>query len=188
MVLMITSYGFGQRENSYLEQLRDNFTPDDIQIFADSIYDRAKEIIPLLINDIDRDEKVVIGLANPYSSNRAPESWNMSYRGVRSAYFIEFLLRAQSNVDNIQNFRKQNGLPILDDSENSWRNKTSFYFLWNDNVIIKEDFSPLNRRDMKAIKKIYERWWQENKNISIEELRDLYGKKTILEGSPYEWI
>ena len=136
IILLLISCSINLKQSVYFEQLPDNFTPEDVQIFADSIYNRAHEVIPLLINDIVRDEKILIGLGNPYSSNLASEYWNKSYRGVRSAYLIEFLLGAKKNYELIQQFREQNGLPVSKSNDDTWQNKTGFYFLRHSNIIL----------------------------------------------------
>ncbi len=176
---------YGQNSKSYFEQLSTNPDVNEMKSFTDSVYKLGKTAIPLLINDIDRKEKLFIGFGKRHLSTFPPVYWSDNYRGIRSAYFIDYILKRDSVYKH-----KNKSLSSMPEGEaKEMVLKSHFYYLGNSNVIAKDDDNePLTYEDMQIVKKIYERWWRANKHKPIDELRKEFWKKSILEGTPYHWL
>ncbi len=147
------------------------------------IHSHGKEIIPYLISQIDIDDKGIAGFVNPYESN-LQDMVIGSPLGINYAYMIELIMAKDSLKDK----------PVVVDGYSSWEEKMEPYKLFGQCVIVREKdkdnptASILSSDDMKAIKKIYSIWWENNKNDSPESLR----KKWIESGGPlrntsYTW-
>ena len=189
MLSIVSEVGNAQNTCKYFEQLPErkiSIDDKDIRAFADSVYIMGKEAIPLLINDIDRKEKLFIGFGKRHLSTFPPVYWSDNYRGIRSAYFIEYIMRR----DSIYKHNKKSLDKFMSDSEaKEMVLGNLFYYLGNSNVIAKNDNNkPLTYEDMQKVKVIYERWWRANRHKSIDELRKESWRKPILRESPYHWM
>ena len=188
ILIFSVSSGIELNAQNYFEQLPSNLTDKDVRCFADSIHRMGKEAIPLLIADIDRKDKVKIGLGKPYWSNLHPTYFEENYRGIRSAYFIEFLLRGEHISKFNRDLRVKNKLTATNYSKNHFMYRVDYYYLRYNNIIVNKNSQKLNYKQMKAVKKIYEKWWKKNKHKSISELRNEFRGKGVLLDCPFKWI
>ena len=168
------------KQDTVVEEPVSGFPPKVMK----EIHSYGKDIIPYLIGHIDTEWNVVAGFVNPYDSYLADKVIG-SPVGVNYAYMIELILAKDSIVDNV----------IFADGNNIWYEKMKPYRIYDQCVIIskKDKGNPTKSKitfdDMKTIKSVYNKWWQSNKNESIESLR----KKWREEGSPlqkssYMWV
>jgi hypothetical protein len=122
----------------------------------------GKAAIPYLIDGIDRDQKGFVGFVDVRSSNMG---LNGNYTGIKAAYMIEYLLS-----DSIG------------------------YQLFPLGVIVprahgKVVYALVSLSDMKAVKEIYQAWWEANKGKSMQELqREWRAGKRVLNGEHYQWL
>lgn len=56
-----------------------------------------------------------------------------------------------------------------------------------ENIFKEQKYCRLSLEDMKSIKLLYIRWWEENKQYSQREIRQHRKKRDALEGSIYSW-
>ena len=184
-MLFFMTFGYAQNGESYFEQLSSKPDFKEVKSFADSVYELGKTAIPLLINDFARKEKVFIGLGKRHLSTFPLVYWRDNYRGIRSVYFIEYILKRDSIYK--QNKESLNNMP--EGEAKDMVLESYLYYLWNSNVIAKNvNDEPLTYENMQKVKKIYERWWRVNRHKSVDELRKEFCRKSILEGSPYHWL
>lgn len=135
--------------------------------------------IPCLIDSIDENKKeLIVGFLNPQSSY-IPPYYMDNYTGIQAAYLIELWLAKPS---------------IAPVTYSTWQQQVGPYKLYRDCIIVrmqsnKPFLQPLTLNDMKAIKSIYLKWWQANKDTPVETLRKQYQQGfRILNGSQYGWI
>lgn len=168
-------------QDTVIEEPVPNFSPKVMK----EIHSYGKDIIPYLINQIHRGEMLSLIFINPYESNLGKMDLHGGPLGINYAYMIELILAKDSIVDNV----------IFADGNNIWYEKMKPYRIYDQCVIIskKDKGNPTKSKitfdDMKTIKSVYNKWWQSNKNESIESLR----KKWREEGSPlqkssYMWV
>lgn len=134
----------------------------------------GKEAIPSLINNISNSKKVSAFLGNPLSSYG---SGTTSPAGVISAYIVELILgreRLKSNKKDYLFYMLLGGF-----SEN--------YVYW-DGIILNEKKERIKAENLPVIQKIYQEWWEKNKNESICALRESWKKGVrVLDGREYKW-
>lgn len=152
--------------------------PDIAQAY-NNVSKQGKAAIPCLIESIDENRKeFIVGFLNPLSSY-IPPYYMDNYTGIQAAYLIELWLAKPSIA------------PVTD---STWQQQVSPYKLYRDCIIVRVQnnhsiLQPLSLNDMKAIKSIYLKWWQANKETPVETLRKQYQQGfRILNGSDYEWI
>ena len=170
-----------QQEKTYFENLSTNgIVPyDEMVLWCDSLFKSGINAIPFLIEDISREERVIIGLGSAHLSTFPSYYWEENFRGIRSAYFIELILanamdKPKTNAEmsvEIQAFMK------------TMHN----FYLYQNNVLLKNEDSILDYNDIQAVKHIYSEWWKKNRLNSPENLKALYKNRKILEGSIYYW-
>ena len=139
------------------------------------IHNHGKNAIPILIEKIDTDKMAWIAVKHPYNSNFLKEAMT-NYAGVLYAYVIELILGRENLVPN-----KYPITWILGDSMDN-------YVYWYGVINCKGKRKSFDLDDMKAIKRIYQEWWDKNKSRPIEELRtDWENGIKPLTGSDYKW-
>ncbi|MGV3765222.1 MAG: hypothetical protein ACO1NW_03800 [Chitinophagaceae bacterium] len=143
---------------SLVQKERIDTTPD----FYASFSKFGKEIIPYLIDVIDKNETGFLGFQD-LSSSKIHFVHN-NYVGIRAAYVIEHIL-SNSKKERIFNYcvivRIVNGEP---------------------------EMKSLNLEDMKSLKKIYYDWWTKNRHKSLQNLlKDWNSNKRPLDNSIYAW-
>jgi hypothetical protein len=138
----------------------------------------GKDAIPCLIDFIDTDKKSIVGFQDPKSSTIYSFNFK-NYIGIEAAYLIELIL----SKDSIETVKS-----------NEWEQNVKPYRIYGYGVIVKirnkePILEPLDYGDMKVLKDIYLKWWQSNKEKSIELLRKEWKEnKHILNNSNYKWI
>lgn len=128
----------------------------------------GKDAIPLLIDAIDTNEHGPVGYIYDYDSksSRMPPLYKMrNHVGIWAAYMIDYILvekEFEKAYPNCIILKSKNGEPVME---------------------------PLKYKDMRKIKKIYQKWWNKNKSKSLEELKCnwLRGDHP-LKGSQFMWI
>jgi hypothetical protein len=123
----------------------------------------GKPVIPYLISVIDSENLGFVGFQDPRSSFYYGLDYN--YCGIRAAYMIEYILANQINeqwmYENCVIVKKSNNKPLK---------------------------KRLSYKDMKEIKKIYQKWWNDNKKKTLDELREDWKKdKDPLTNSSFMW-
>ena len=171
----------GQEKVSYFENLSVNgpVPYNEMVQWCDSLSKLGEKAIPLLIEDISRDERIILGLGRAHLSSFPAYYWGKNYRGIRSAYFIEFLL--STGIDYRSSNMKMN------DEVKAFVTKMHNYYVYQNNVLLKKHDSILDSNDIKRVKLIYEEWWDKNKSIPFDELKVISKNKPILQGSKYYW-
>jgi len=130
----------------------------------------GKDAIPHLIKVIDVNEKAFIGFKNPLDS-RIPDAMYNSL-GMRAAYEIELIL-ATNEKAKLKD-RKYNHL---------------FRYGYIVRDVEKEQLKAMTNADMKIIKAIYLKWWNQNKTKNIDQLRNDWKKGyQPLSKSAFIWI
>lgn len=172
------------KENKLIIYLQDSLMTEKAQR---EIYKYAKEVIPYLINNMDKNQQTSLTqFINPIESN-IPKFIMNNQIGIRYAYLIELILSKDSIETVNKTWNKE-------EDWLHWAEQTKPYRIYNIGIIVKQDkyhkpiLEPLKPKDMVVIKKMYINWWKKNKQNSIEKLRDDYrsGKKIIK--FPYTWI
>lgn len=124
----------------------------------------GKSTIPYLIDAIDRNERGWVGFKEENSSSMVLQFGN--FTGITAAYMIEYMLSDSSDYQ------------IYPYGVICRINHQTGYF----------DFQKLTLDDVKAVKKVYQAWWEANKNKSMEELQSEWRQnKRALNGSDYGW-
>ena len=121
----------------------------------------GKAAIPYLIDVIDRPQMGFIGFVDPTESTIHPARLN-NYTGIRAAHLIEYILSDTSHP------RIYHYSVIVQAKSGDW-------------------LESLNIDDMKAIKRIYLNWWNNNQTKSLSQLTRERKKGSIIDGSNYEW-
>jgi hypothetical protein len=136
----------------------------------------GKNAIPKLIDEIDNHHLVPMVLSDPTSSQMPLDS-SVSC-GVVAAYLIERILEWpfwQFQPGLSGNYRIIVGCPT------SW----AYYSVCIVNV---NTHQPCSKDDLKVVKAVYQAWWEQNGNKSLDELRkDWIAGKKPLAGSIYRW-
>ncbi len=135
----------------------------------------GKKAIPDLIEAIDDNDTTFIFMQNPASYNFETGALT-NYAGILPAYVIELILAR----DKLKVSGQGDSLWVFSgDPQN---------YIFDSGVIVKKEGGPLTYRDMKKIAEIYRTWWKQNKNRSIEGLRDEWKNNVRpLTGSDYFW-
>ncbi len=138
-----------------------------------SLHKNALNAIPALIEAIDdKDPFDQIELKNPILSGVPKEAFQKTYMGVLAAYTIELILGKEALRGN------QNALsPRLDPEDCVY-----------DFGILHRDGETITRDDLAKVKALYQKWWDTNKDKSLQELRQEWiHNKRPLSGTPYRW-
>jgi len=134
---------------------------DSIDLYS-NFKKTGKEAIPYLINVVDRNVQGFVGFQDYNSSTLYPI--HLNYVGIRAAYIIEYIL---ANTNNKKIFNYGIIVKLIDD---------------------KPVMQPLTYEDMKALKALYQNWWEDNGSKSITELvGDWKNNKRALTNSCYKW-
>ncbi len=185
LTLLVSSLSRAQSTTRYFEQFypSDRVNQMQIKTFADSINRIGKEAISLLIEDIARTEKVKIGMIKPIVSSAPVYYLKENYRGIRSAYFIEWLLWDKNPQSyDYESFYSEKNLKL-----GVLSRATIEYYRYDLNLMVKNEDKQLDYDDILVVKSIYEKWWKENKHLSIQELRLKYTNDSIWAKTPYSW-
>ena len=151
----------------------------------DKILSMNNQIISCLIDSIDIQKTLFVGFKNSMSSYIG--KYHINRGGIIYAYLIDYIL----SKDSIETVIK-----YWSDNEDflHWEEKTKPYRIYNFGVIVKQDengkpiLEPLTHEDMVKIKKMYLDWWEQNKDKSIEILREEFRKGNKILQLPYVWI
>lgn len=153
--------------------------------YIKKIHSKGKIIIPDLIKKIDFRNEVVLHLFDPLSSKICISLSLDEYIGVFYAYLIELILKK----DDIFT-------PLTYSPHSTEYNYGSGIIFCccriaprNLNADCSTSLVDLTYRDIMKIKQVYTEWWANNKDKSLEELREDY-KNGIrpLTNSDYEWF
>jgi hypothetical protein len=154
-----------------------------IKYIADSLNRIGKEAIPGLIERIDGFERIKIGLAKPILSSMPAYYLKENYAGIYWAYFIEWLLWGRNPQKyDWESYYNEKNLSMTHDFKIAFE-----YYKYNYNLLVTRSNKQLTYDDMKAVKSIYEKWWEENKHLSMSKLREKYDNDEIWKQSPFDW-
>jgi hypothetical protein len=177
IILLFGIIGCGQK-TSDLTTLIDTLKGESMQhrqkAFVE-LHAMGKKAIPDLIEAIDDNDTTFIFLQNPTSSNFEQGALT-NYAGLLPAYVIELILARDK-------------LKVSGQGDSLWVFSTDPQnYIYDSGIIAKKVGGPLTYRDMKKIAEIYRTWWKQNKNRSIEGLRDEWKTNVRpLTGSDYFW-
>ena len=150
------------------------------------IHSYGKDIIPYLINQIDRGKMISSNFVNPYESNLGRTALHGGPLGINYAYMIELILAKDSIRDNYV---------YRDFCYDCWYEKMKTYKIYGRCTIIEKkdlnnpDVLPVSFDDMKTIKAVYNKWWESNKDKNLDALRKKWREEgSPLLNSPYMWI
>jgi hypothetical protein len=165
---LVTTVAFSQNIDQKIRRLLHPEKSDpDISL---EILSYGKDAIPHLIKVIDVNEKGFIGFKDPFDS-RIPDAMYNSL-GMRAAYEIELILATDERA-NLKN-KKYNHL---------------FRYGYIVHNVEKEKLKSMANEDMKIIKAIYLKWWNQNKTKSINQLRNDWKRgHQPLSKSAFIWI
>jgi hypothetical protein len=126
-----------------------------------------------LIANISNSKKVSVFLGNPLSSSG---SGSRSPVGVLSAYIVELIL----GRERLKSKNHDYNLGVLGEySEN--------YVYW-DGIIVTDKKERIKDDDLPEVQKVYQEWWEKNKNESICVLQENWKKGIrILDNKVYRW-
>ncbi len=168
-------------QDTVIEEPVPNFSPKVMK----EIHSYGKDIIPYLINQIHRGEMLSPIFINPYESNLGKMDLHGGPLGINYAYMIELILAKDSIKDNY----------VYKGGYDTWYEKMKPYKIYGHCTIIEKkdlnnpDVLPVSFDDMKTIKDIYKKWWESNKDESLEALRKKWRDEgSPLQNSPYMWI
>lgn len=153
------------------------------------LHARGKESIPALIAVIDSSETTGAPFLDPASSTIS-NALSEFRKGVAAAYVIEMILMTEElHFAGDQDWSGPLGL-----------NRQHYLYTGQQGVIIHSGGDSgwsgvgssgdrgLTVEELKEVKAIYQKWWEENKKKSIEELRaDWKEGRRPLSGSAYMW-
>ena len=153
----------------------------------EQILNLGKDIIPTLINSIESDSLVIsLQGVDPMISDLRPYTTQI---GVKWAYAIELILHKISPIPKVN----ENG----SFTDNKKISDSSRYAIYKFGIIGKKDdesksvVSPyyyLTHQDMIEIQQMYRDWWEKNKMLSLEQMRDEYNKGEGILKYPYFWM
>lgn len=176
--------------NACTENVSNQFVTNEIDLSNlsyEQILNLGKAIIPTLINNIESDSLVIsLQGVDPMISDLRPYT---TQSGVKWAYAIELILHKTSPVPKVN----ENG--SLTDNKHT-RDSTR-YVLYRFGIIGKKDdasksvnnpYCYLTHQDMIEIQQMYRDWWEKNKMLSLEQMRDEYNKGEGILKYPYFWM
>ncbi|MGM0620212.1 MAG: hypothetical protein ACQETJ_04130 [Bacteroidota bacterium] len=153
------------------------------KFIADSLNGVGKEAIPGLIERIDGYERIKIGLAKPILSSMPAYYLKENYAGIYWAYFIEWLLWGRNPQKyDWESYYNEKNLSMTHDLKIAFE-----YYKYDYNLLVTKSDKQLTYDDMKVVKTIYEKWWEENKHLSMSKLREKYDNDEIWKQSPFAW-
>lgn len=167
ILLFILAF-FVSWQSAYNQNIRNkvkSFTTSEVKFdYTDlyNIFSRSPKIaIPLLIESIDTNVRGFVGRMQLEESNVGVY---FNYVGIRSAMMVEQLL-----------------------TDNKVSDQSSHYLI----AVYKKGNSTYDKitlDDMKKIKKIYFKWWEENKMKNISEIKKSWqNQPNILKVNGYLW-
>jgi len=137
---------------------------------VDFMMSNPYEAISCLIQDIDKNEKGVIGYHNPYSSTFFPY-FSSSYLGIDNAYYVELILSLDTTENQMLSSRYDSRMGVIVPIEDK-----------------KPVFRALNYEELIDVKKLYQEWWSKSRNKSLQTLRLDWSKgNSILDSSRFVW-
>ena len=136
------------------------------------LHSLGKEAIPVLIENISREEPTYVSLVNPLTSDRRGATRNM-FLGEVAAYIVELILaRANLTVDRISDFKH-------------WELGSYKNYIYGIGLIVNAHTKKaIGSEELGEIQRIYAEWWNKNKEKSIDELR-LWWKGNSILGEKY---
>ncbi len=179
LIFATMSYGQVEKDNSenktsqLINQLEDK-TPKKRQEAVVKIYALGKDAIPELINNITNPRIPRFLLRTPMNNNLTVSQLHNSL-GLTSAYLIELILGNENFSINDK------------DSEQFIFGNSANYIYWSGIIVDSKD-KAIEQHQLNEIRLQYEKWWSENKDESIENLRKNWseGKKPLSQ-SEYKW-
>ena len=150
----------------------------------EQILNFGKTIIPTLIDNIESDSLVIsLQGVDPMISDLKPYT---TQSGVKWAYAIELILHNTPKIDG-------NGSL----TDNKHIRNSNRYTIYEFGIIGKIDdasksvvnpYYYLTHQDMIEIQQMYRDWWEKNKMLSLEQMRDEYNKGEGILKYPYFWM
>lgn len=150
-------------------------------------YELGKDLVPALIDHIDDSDNGRVWFSDflDYYDQPSPRYLLGNRVGIRYAHLIDFLL----STDSLS--MKQR---CCRETTSEWENPCRFFKVYDKCVIFRKDSlgnpseKVLDLDDMKQIKEIYQKWWNENKNQALEAIKKQWNKKCgLLEHTDYRW-
>jgi hypothetical protein len=137
------------------------------------LYALRENAIPKLIEEIGSLQKQPFILSAPKNSNI--EGPLNCYCGVVAAYMIETILAKENLV--LENPSPGFFLGTQDED-----------YVYRQGIITRNNGYRLESSDLRRIQRLYLRWWQKNKEMSLEEMRNSWqiGLRP-LSNSTYRW-
>lgn len=140
---------------NYIQAKLDSASTTELQ---EKLFNAGKSAIPFLINQIDRNEKVVFGEKDDFQSSFLNLK-RFDYVGLWAIYLIEHIQKGSLNG------KPDRTIEII------------FY-----------KHLHLEYADMKEMKALYQKWWDRNKFKSSAQLaKDWKNEKRPLSGAFYYW-
>ena len=150
----------------------------------EQILNFGKTIIPTLIDNIESDSLVIsLQGVDPMISDLRPYT---TQSGVKWAYAIELILHNTPKVNENGNL-----------TDNKHIRDSNCYTIYKFGIIGKIDdasksvvnpYYYLTHQDMIEIQQMYRDWWEKNKMLSLEQVRDEYNKGEGILKYPYFWM
>lgn len=154
------------------------------------IYRQGKDVIPYLIDSIGNTKLSLMHDFLDPKLSYIPDYLFVPW-GCRYAYYINYIME-KDNVSDLPNIKKLL-LSNLDYSEETWEKSISLLRLYKYGIISKktgdtDSIVPVKGEDMKKIQAIYAKWWERNKDKTLEEMRDIWRlQPNIIDSAGYIW-
>jgi hypothetical protein len=138
-----------------------------------SLFSLREKAIPILIHEIDSDEKKSSILSAPMNSNI--EGPINCYCGIVAAYLIETLL-AKTHL-------------VLENPSLGWFwGSHNDDYVYQQGIVKKSNGQLIKASDLSKIQALYLRWWQAHKAMSLEDMRQDWQKGlTPFAHSDFHW-
>lgn len=158
----------------------------------DSILTMPPSIIPELINGISNDSITLVGFQDPTCSQFG-EVFQLFFnrKGIINAFLVDFYL-SKEIIEIPSDLIELLGKDYIEDNKDIYCWK--YYAIYPNSVIAKMDsneeiiWSPLSKRDMRIIQRQYKSFWEENKELPIEQIRMNYNDLGGILKAPYVWL
>ncbi len=187
LVLLCDSLGVELPDDISLEGNNPSYIKEAINYYKiyNNKWKNPKESILSLINSFNDNERLTVMFLNPYSSTIDIESNGVPVT-ISKAYIIEYILSKDSAPKlNLEMFRGQYGT-----DNSAWNKIIGQYKIYPYGRVYKMDGNTkqkkLTKDDLLVIQKMYRDWWQNYKNLDINEIRKEYRQNKILQ-PPYYW-
>jgi hypothetical protein len=169
-------------EDPALTRMRSNWQSEIGAGVAD-LHRRGREAIPLLIAAIDDASLVRTGMTDPKIQSAQIYPWEIrgTEFGVLAAYVVELILaRTSLRAPDVPSLWVD-GDDYLYDFGRIWTGK-------HPNGLQRAPHKLITGRGLKEVQVVYQRWWDRNKESSLEDLRAAWRRDHgPLNGSKFFW-